>query len=147
MYRRGGQRISPPYILTLSASQQEMLRINKSILQELGFEIQDFGGKEYSVSQMPYDFAGLMGKHILEDILDGLIEERNHKNASIVLEKVAMMSCKAAVKGNQNLQKKEMEQILMDLLDLEDPFHCPHGRPTMVKLTKSDVEKMFRRVL
>ena len=142
-----GQRISPPYILTLSASQQEMLRINKSILQELGFEIQDFGGKEYSVSQMPYDFAGLRGKHILEDILDGLIEERNHKNASIVLEKVAMMSCKAAVKGNQNLQKKEMEQILMDLLDLEDPFHCPHGRPTMVKLTKSDVEKMFRRVL
>lgn len=142
-----GQRISPPYVLTLSASQQEMLRQNHDILKELGYEIQEFGGKEYTISQMPYDLVGLCGKSILEDVLDGLFEERNQKNQMIILEKVAMMSCKAAVKGNQNLHKKELEQILMDLLDLKDPFHCPHGRPTMVRLTKSDIEKMFRRVL
>lgn len=142
-----GQRISPPMILTLTANQQEMLRMHSQMLEELGFEIQNFGGKEYSVSQMPYDLAGLNGKNVLEDILDGLFEERNHRKQPIVLEKIAMMSCKAAVKGNQSLHRKEIEQIIMDLLELEDPFHCPHGRPTMVRLTKSDVEKMFLRVI
>ena len=142
-----GQRISPPIILTLTANQQEMLRLHGQMLEELGFEIQDFGGKEYSVSQMPYDLAGLSGKNVLEEVLDGLFEERNQKKQPIVLEKIAMISCKAAVKGNQTLQRKEIEQIIMDLLDLEDPFHCPHGRPTMVRLTKSDVEKMFLRVI
>ena len=142
-----GQQISPPMILSLTANQQEMLRLHSQMLEELGFEIQDFGGKEYSVSQMPYDLAGLNGKNVLEEILDGLFEERNRKKQPIVLEKIAMMSCKAAVKGNQTLHRKEIEQIIMDLLDLEDPFHCPHGRPTMVRLTKSDVEKMFLRVI
>lgn len=141
------QNISPPMIETLTASQQEMLSQNAEMLKELGFEIEDFGENEFAVRGIPYDFAGISGKALLQELLDSIWEEHEKRDPQLLLEKIAMMSCKAAVKGNQQLAQKEIETIISQLLDLEDPYHCPHGRPTIVKLSLKDVERMFRRVL
>ena len=141
------QQLSPPMIETLTASQQEMLSQNAKMLKELGFEIEDFGENEFAVRGIPYDFAGISGKALLQELLDSIWEEHEKRDPQLLLEKIAMMSCKAAVKGNQQLAQKEIETIISQLLDLEDPYHCPHGRPTIVKLSLKDVERMFRRVL
>ena len=141
------QQISPPIIETLTAAQQEMLLQHTETLKDLGFEIESFGGNEFSVSGVPYDFVGISGKELLEELLNELWEDHEKRDSTLLLEKVAMMACKAAVKGNQKLVQKEIETIISQLLDLDDPYHCPHGRPTMVKLSLKDVERMFRRVL
>ena len=117
------------------------------LIKELGFEIEDFGENEFAVRGIPYDFAGISGKALLQELLDSIWEEHEKRDPQLLLEKIAMMSCKAAVKGNQQLAQKEIETIISQLLDLEDPYHCPHGRPTIVKLSLKDVERMFRRVL
>ncbi|ROR29379.1 DNA mismatch repair protein MutL [Mobilisporobacter senegalensis] len=141
------QMINPPIILTLSMREEEALKKHLESLNQLGFEIEAFGGKEYSVRAVPADLFGIAEKELLIELIDTLVEEIQSENPDIILEKVASMSCKAAVKGNNKLSFKEAESLIDQLLTLENPYHCPHGRPTIVSMSKYEIEKKFKRIV
>lgn len=141
------QMLAPPIILTLSLREEEALMRYKNTLERLGFEIENFGGKEYSVRAVPSDLLGIAQIDLLMEFIDNLVEESPMRSPEIILEKVASMSCKAAVKGKQKLSVKEAEGLIDNLLQLENPYHCPHGRPVIVSMSKYEIEKRFKRIV
>ena len=144
------QQLRPPIIMTLDARREECLKRCRGIFEEIGFEIEPFGGREYAVYAVPDNLYGIAGEALLVEMLDSLSEEkpdRTEKLLPFVEEKVALMSCKAAVKGNSRLSAAEAEAILRELLALENPYTCPHGRPTVIKMTRTELEKKFKRIV
>lgn len=141
------QGVLPPIILSLNPREEEALKRNMAVFTDLGFEIEHFGGKEYAVRAVPADLYGLSEKSLFIELIDSLVEEEHKDAPMLVLEKVASMSCKAAVKGNQTLTKEEFSHLLNDLMTLDNPYFCPHGRPIIVAMTKYEVEKKFKRIL
>ncbi|MDD5936936.1 MAG: DNA mismatch repair endonuclease MutL [Clostridiales bacterium] len=141
------QMVSPPLIVTLSLKEEAVLAEHKETLEMLGFEIEPFGGKEYAVSSVPADMYGLSGESLFIEFLDELVQDVPRGTPDVILEKIASMSCKAAVKGNQRLSEAEARTLIEQLLTLENPFHCPHGRPIIVSMTKYELEKKFKRIV
>lgn len=141
------QTIYPPVLLTLNMQEEELLKKYMDYFKTLGFEIEPFGGKEYSVTALPGNLFGLDGKQLMVEILDSLATFHGNEKPDMIIEKIASMSCKAAVKGNQKLSRTEIERLIDELLTLENPYHCPHGRPTIISMSKYELEKKFKRVL
>lgn len=141
------QYVSPPIILSLTMQEEVLLKKYISHFEQLGFEIEPFGGKEYAIRAIPDNLYGLNGQDLVVEIMDSLSGLSDKTAPEMVLEKVASMSCKAAVKGNQRLSRPEIESLIGELLTLENPYHCPHGRPVIVSMTKHDIEKKFKRIL
>ena len=139
--------ISPPVIVTLDPQEEEALSVYKEQLKSLGFEIEPFGGREYAVCGVPGNLFDLNPKQILLEILDSHEEIKKASTPELVLEKIASMSCKAAVKGNHTLKRQEAEALIGELLELENPYFCPHGRPTIIAMTKQELEKKFKRIV
>lgn len=141
------QNLNPPIILTLSMREQEVIKDFKDEFNSLGFEIEEFGGNEYAIRSIPSDLDGLSQKEIFVELIDKITEETYNKRPETLMNKIASISCKAAVKGNQNLSAREVSVLIDSLLKLENPYFCPHGRPTMIALSKYELEKKFKRVL
>ena len=142
------QMVEPPIILSLSMRQQQVVEEYAEIFKNLGYVMESFGGKEYAVSGVPAHLPNLETEALLLEVIDSLAEEKNGKKAPEVLaERVATMSCKAAVKGNNKLPVEEAEELLKELMTLENPYHCPHGRPTMISMSKRELEKRFKRIV
>jgi len=141
------QQISPPIILTLSMLEETLLKKYMAHFTNLGFAIEAFGGKEYAVSALPANLYGLAQKELLIEILDSLSENMGGVKSEMIDEKIASMSCKAAVKGNNRLSQMEAKKLIEELLTLENPYHCPHGRPTIVSMTRYEIEKKFKRIV
>ena len=141
------QYISPPMVLSLSAKEEGMLTQYEEYFAQMGFEITNFGGREYTVSAVPANLYGLAGEELFFEILDNLAEENRQIEDTAILEKLASMSCKAAVKGNMQLSYGEAEALIGELLTLENPYHCPHGRPTIVSMSRQEIERKFRRIV
>ncbi len=141
------QGIFPPLLLTLNMQEEALLKKYMEYFQKLGFEIEHFGGKEYSVTAVPGNLFGLNGEELVIEILDSLSGFHGNETPQMITEKIASMSCKAAVKGNQRLSRQETEALIGELLTLENPYHCPHGRPTIISMSKHELEKKFKRVL
>lgn len=141
------QAIYPPILLTLNMQEEELLQKYMEHFRKLGFELEHFGGKEYAVTAVPANLFGLEGKELMVELLDSLSQFQGRETPQMVTEKIASMSCKAAVKGNQKLSRQEVESLIGKLLTLENPYHCPHGRPTIISMTKYELEKKFKRVL
>lgn len=142
------QLLRPPVVLTLSMSQQQAVEENKEVFVQAGYQIEPFGGREYAVNGVPAHLPSVGSQELLLEIIDSLTEEQGRKRTpEVLLEKVASMSCKAAVKGNSKLPVVQMEELLKELMVLENPYHCPHGRPTMISLTKKELEKRFKRIV
>lgn len=141
------QVIYPPILLTLNMQEEELLKKYMEYFEKLGFVLEHFGGKEYSVTAVPANLFGLEGRDLMLELLDSLSEFRGRETPQMITEKVASMSCKAAVKGNQSLSRQEIERLISELLTLENPYHCPHGRPTIISMSKYELEKKFKRVL
>lgn len=141
------QMLNPPIILTLSLREEELLKKVDSVLTKLGFEIEPFGGREYAVRAVPHNLYSLGSKEVLMDLLDSLCEETNHIGGHKIEEKIASMSCKAAVKGGNTLSLAEIDKLIEQLLHLENPYHCPHGRPTIISMSKYELEKKFKRII
>ena len=145
--RISSQMIAPPVIMTLSSDEERILNENQKIFEDFGYEIHPFGRREYAVYQVPQDLYGLDVREVLKEIIGGLMEDsRNLSGASIHL-KLATISCKAAVKGNEHITEREAEALIRELMTLPDPYTCPHGRPTLIALKKSDFKKKFRRIV
>lgn len=141
------QMISPPIILSLTMQEDVLLKKFLPEFEKLGYEIEHFGGKEYAVNAVPGNLYGLNGQSLLLELMDGLGNMSEKDTPDLVVEKIASMSCKAAVKGNQKLSRPEIEHLIDELLTLENPYFCPHGRPVIVSMTKYEIEKKFKRIV
>ncbi len=141
------QTVSPPIILTLNHEEQEMLTRYSSQIAAFGYEIEPFGGKEFAITAIPADFEAVDMKSMFIDMLDDFSNLSGRDAPELILEKVASMSCKAAVKGNTHLSRAEVEELLDELLTLDNPYHCPHGRPTIISMSKYEIEKKFKRIV
>ncbi|MGN0294980.1 MAG: DNA mismatch repair endonuclease MutL [Lachnospiraceae bacterium] len=140
------QQMNPPAIISLTPRQQEQFRELSGLLAEMGFEVEPFGGNEYAVYGMPDNLVGADPMDLLDEILE-TAGEKGRITPEAVYEKAASLACKAAIKGNQRLSEAEAVHLIADLVNLENPYTCPHGRPTMIKMTKYELEKKFKRVL
>lgn len=141
------QMLSPPLILTLDPQEEENLSRIGDHLKTLGFEFEPFGGKEYAIYALPDNLYGLNAREILFELLDTSNDFYTNLNSDLILEKIAGISCKAAIKGSQPLSQIEMEHLIQELLELENPYFCPHGRPTIIAMTKYELEKKFKRIV
>ena len=141
------QTISPPIVLSLDAKEQEMLERYLPQIQKLGYEIENFGGREYMISAVPDNLFHIDMKDLFIEMLDDFSDISGRATPDLILEKVATMSCKAAVKGNDALSLPEIDALIEELLTLENPFNCPHGRPTIISMSKYEIEKKFKRIV
>ena len=141
------QRISPPVILTLSMLEEQTLTKFWTQFEQMGYEIEHFGGNEYAVSAVPGNMFRLDTKALFLEMLDELVSLPESQAPDMILERVASMSCKAAVKGHDRLSYAEAEHLIDELLTLENPYNCPHGRPTIIAMTKYELEKKFKRIV
>lgn len=140
------QNLMPPVIVSLSGQEETVLKEYEHIFADLGFEVEAFGGSEYALRSVPVDLYGCDEKEMFLEVLDELCEG-GRSNIRVVEEKIASMSCKAAVKGNSRLSPEEAERLIDELLTLDNPYNCPHGRPTIITMTKTEMEKKFKRIV
>ena len=140
------QTLNPPIIVSLSAKEETVLKANWDVFSSLGFNIEEFGGNEYAIRCVPMELYGQNEQGLFVSVLDELCEDDN-KGSLTIEQKIASMACKAAVKGNNRLSAKEMEALIDQLLELENPYNCPHGRPTIISMSKYEIEKKFKRIV
>ena len=141
------QAISPPIVLSLSAKEENALRTYLPQIEALGYEVENFGGREYMISAVPDNLFHIDMKDLFIEMLDDFSALNGRQAPDLILEKVASMSCKAAVKGNHKLSLAEVDALITELLTLENPFNCPHGRPTIISMSKNEIEKKFKRIV
>ena len=141
------QYISPPMIVSLNLQEEALLNANRSYFRDFGFEIEPFGGKEYCISAVPSNLYGLGEEELFLEMLDHLAGEGEKDAFGIFASRLATMACKAAVKGNHRMSSQEADKLIDELLTLENPYHCPHGRPTIISMTKAELEKKFKRIV
>ena len=141
------QMVNPPIILTFSRQEELLFKKHQDYFAGMGFEIEHFGGKEYAVRAVPGNLFSIAQKELLMEMIDGLSEDTSSHNPDLIFEKIASMSCKAAVKGNNRLSPQEANELIDQLLDLENPYACPHGRPTIISMSKYELEKKFKRII
>ena len=142
------QYLSPPIILNLSMQESQVLEACMDDFSGIGFEIEPFGEESFAVRAVPDNLFSIAKKELLMEMLDGLTDGiHSNLTPDLITEKVASMSCKAAVKGNARLSRGEVEILIAELLQLENPYHCPHGRPTIISMTKKELEKKFKRIV
>ena len=141
------QRISPPIVMTLDARESEMLEKYRPQIEQFGYEVEHFGGKEYMISAIPDNLFNIDMKDLFIEMLDDFSNTTGRQTPDIITEKVASMSCKAAVKGNDKLTLPEINKLIDELLSLDNPYNCPHGRPTIISMSKYEIEKKFKRIV
>ncbi len=141
------QNLSPPIILSLNAEEVQMLEKYQKQITAFGYVIEPFGGKEYAITAIPADFSGIDMRAMFIELLDDFANLSGKDAPNVIMEKVASMSCKAAIKGNQQISRAEMEELVDALLELENPYNCPHGRPTIISMSKYEIEKKFKRIV
>ena len=142
-----GQRIDPPILISLSETEKTLVFENRDEFNRLGYDFDDFGDHDIALTQIPEDLFGIEPKRLFTDMVADLSSVSNSRDHRVILERIASMSCKAAVKGHDHLSMAEIETLISDLLSLEDPYHCPHGRPTIIRMTHYELDKKFKRIV
>ena len=141
------QMISPPIVMSLDAREEQMLEKYRPQIEKIGYVVEHFGGKEYMISAVPDNLFHIDMKDLFIEMLDDFSNITGKETPELILEKVASMSCKAAVKGNDALSVSEMDALMDELFTLDNPYNCPHGRPTIISMTKYEIEKKFKRIV
>lgn len=141
------QYVSPPLIVSLSLEEENLLKANKKYFRDFGFEIEPFGGREYSISAVPSSLLGMTEEELFLEMLDHLTADGSKDAFEIFASRLATMACKAAVKGNHSMSPQEADKLIDELLTLENPYNCPHGRPTIIAMNKTEIEKKFKRIV
>ena len=140
------QQIHPPIVISVNPRQQQILKEHYDFFESMGFQMETFGGNEYMLRAVPLETYGLAAQDIFIDFVDSLLEDGTHLDMDLFIYKIATMACKAAVKGNMKLTTQEADALIDQLLQLENPYNCPHGRPTIIAMTETELEKKFRRI-
>lgn len=141
------QMINPPIILSLSMNEADLISRYLENFKEIGFDMEPFGGQDFTVRGVPSDLYTLDSQEVLMEIIDSLSNENGKMSPDILTDKIASMSCKAAVKGNSKMSFREADELITQLLSLENPYNCPHGRPTIISMSKYELEKKFKRII
>lgn len=141
------QYVSPPLIVSLSLEEENLLKANEKYFRDFGFEIEPFGGREYSISAVPSSLLGMTEEELFLEMLDHLTADGSRDAFEIFASRLATMACKAAVKGNHSMSPQEADKLIDELLTLENPYNCPHGRPTIIAMSKTEIEKKFKRIV
>lgn len=141
------QMINPPIILSLSMNEADLISRYLENFKEIGFDMEPFGGQDFTVRGVPSDLYTLDSQEVLMEIIDSLSNESRKMSPDILTDKIASMSCKAAVKGNSRMSFQEADELITQLLSLENPYNCPHGRPTIISMSKYELEKKFKRII
>ena len=141
------QTMNPPMIVTLNSREKECYLKHSEDFESLGFVIEEFGGNDYAIRGVPMDLYGYEKKEFFREILEELADDTVTGTPESIRIRIATMACKAAVKGNMSLSRQEAEQLIDELLTLDNPYHCPHGRPTIISMTKYEIEKKFKRIV
>ena len=141
------QYLSPPLIVSLNLQEEALLETNRKYFEDFGFEIEPFGGKEYCINAVPTNLYGLDEEELFLEMLDNLASEKDKDPLGIFASRLATMACKAAVKGKHQMSVQEANMLIDELLTLDNPYHCPHGRPTIISMTKTELEKKFKRIV
>ncbi len=140
------QMISPPYIVSLSVSEEETVKRYMDVFSSLGFTIEHFGQREYAISSVPVELFGISEQEYFKSVVDDLSEQTHNTDDRIKL-RIATMACKAAVKGNMKMTEAEADALIKELFECDNPYNCPHGRPTVISFSKEELEKMFKRIV
>lgn len=141
------QQITPPVVLHLDSKEEQALLSYRDYFTSLGFEIEEFGTGSVAIRSMPVDLYGCEEMEFFREVLDELCENPMKDQPDVILNKLASMACKAAVKGNNSLTFEEVSALLDEMLTLDNPYHCPHGRPTIISMSKYEIEKKFKRIV
>ena len=141
------QNLLPPIVVTLTAKEEEYVKKYLDRFLEVGFTIEPFGGRDYTISTVPLELLSMDPKEYFHEMLDEIMEERNFKETDSINLRIATMACKMSVKGGMELTLSEADKLITELLSLENPYNCPHGRPTIVSYSKYEIEKMFKRIV
>ncbi len=139
------QILAPPLVLSLSMTERQALEENISIFEKLGYCIESFGGREYMVTGVPAQLPNIATQELIIEIIDNLVDNKINITPATLIERVATMSCKAAIKGGSDLPEEQIHELLKELMSLENPYNCPHGRPTMIKISQKELENKFKR--
>ncbi len=147
--KHSSQMLMPSIVLSLSLIEQQALKNNEDILKKLGYEIEHFGGNEFSIRAVPADLYNLSDKDLFLEFIDELSQEVSSRepNPESILARTASMACKAAVKANHSFSVIEANSLIKELLSLDNPYHCPHGRPVIISMSQYELEKKFKRIL
>ena len=143
----GSQLLAPACVITLTGREEGAYLTHSEVFASMGYEIEPLGGSSYAIRAVPMELYGNDASELLRETLEDMIEEKMTGTPRAVIAKIASMSCKAAVKGNSIMSKEEAEALIEELLRLDNPYHCPHGRPTMIVFSKEDLEKKFGRIV
>ena len=141
------QMISPPIIVSLTLTEEETVRQHIELFREIGFEIEHFGGRDYALSAVPAELFRMNENDYFLSIVDDLADNPKITEPKQVKDRIATMACKAAVKGNMRMSYAEADALIEELLLLDNPYNCPHGRPTIISYTRSELEKLFKRIV
>lgn len=140
------QQVNPPIVISVNPRQIQVLQEYHKFFEDMGFQMESFGGKEYMLRAVPLETYGLAAQDIFIDFIDSLMEDGNRLDIDLFIYKIATMACKAAVKGNMTLNAQEASALIHQLMQLENPYNCPHGRPTIIAMTETEIEKKFKRI-
>ena len=143
----GSQMLAPASVITMTGREEGEYHRHEDVFKSMGYEIEPLGGSSYAIRAVPMELYGNDATELLRDTLEEMVEEKMNGTPAAILAKVASMSCKAAVKGNTILSTNEAEALIEELLGLDNPYHCPHGRPTMIVFSQSDMDKKFKRIV
>ena len=141
------QRLEPPMVVTVSMMEAEALERYKDAFAGLGFTIGSFGGNEYCIREVPANLYGIGERDLFMELLDAVSQENGIMDTEVIASKIATMACKMSIKGNQRVSLMEVEHLLDELMKLENPYQCPHGRPTIIKMSKYEIDKKFKRIV
>ncbi|MEI3510269.1 DNA mismatch repair endonuclease MutL [Anaerostipes sp.] len=141
------QRLEPPMVVTVSMMEAEALERYKDAFAGLGFTIESFGGNEYCIREVPANLYGIGERDLFMELLDAVSQENGTMDTEVIASKIATMACKMSIKGNQRISLMEVEHLLDELMKLENPYQCPHGRPTIIKMSKYEIDKKFKRIV
>ena len=140
------QQLLPPKVLHLDSVEHEAVLSHMELFEQTGFDIEDFGDDSIVVRAMPDDIMGVDPQLLFDALLNALTEDRGNLSIDFFVEKLSGMACKAAIKGNTEITAMEADKLIDEMLALDNPYNCPHGRPTMISLTKTELERKFKRI-
>ena len=141
------QGLEPPMVITVSMAEAEVLSQYKDVFVQLGFLIESFGGNEFCIREVPANLYGIGERELFIELLDSISREAGTVSVDVISAKLASMACKMSIKGNQKVSLPEVEHLLDELMKLENPYQCPHGRPTIIKMSRYEIEKKFKRIV
>ena len=140
------QQLLPPKVLHLGSVEYEIVMNKKELFQQTGFDLEDFGDDSIVVRAMPDDIMGVDRQALFDALLNALTEDVGKISSDFFVEKLSGMACKAAIKGNTEITLMEADKLIEEMLTLDNPYNCPHGRPTMIALTRTELERKFKRI-